>query len=169
MLNIDFDQRYRGMTDDELLNVARDSQHLTPETRNSLNGELSRRRIATGELRKYENEQGEDTDKKFNLESAYSLWPALGRTRGTIADWKQYRHQTGEWPRRSISFYFLYVVVELAVLLLIVWYSVQHGWSKGTVIIVFVLVITADVLLANWLQNKIRLSEITRYRHARRL
>ena len=38
MLN--FDEQYRSMTDDELLNVARDSQDLTPEARNSLNGEL---------------------------------------------------------------------------------------------------------------------------------
>ena len=162
---MDFDERYRGMTDDELLNVARDSQHLTPEARNSLNGELSRRRITSGEVRKYESEQSDGTDKKLNLEAAYSLWPALGRIRDTIGDWKHYRYQTGEWPRRSISFYFLHVVVELAVLLLIIWYSVQNGWSKGMVIVVLFLLVTVDVFLSNWLENKIRLYEITRYRH----
>jgi len=40
-----FDKQYRSMTDDEFLNVATDSQHLTSEARNSLNGKLSRRRI----------------------------------------------------------------------------------------------------------------------------
>jgi hypothetical protein len=102
---LDFDGQYRSMTDDELLNVARDSQDLTPEARNSLNGELSRRRINSGEVSKYENEQSNDTrDEKFNLEAAYSLWPTLRRIRRTVRDWKHYRHETGEWPRRSIGF-----------------------------------------------------------------
>jgi hypothetical protein len=141
-----------------------------PEARNSLNGELSRRRISSGEVSKYENEQSNDTrDKKFNPEAAYSLWPTLRRIRETARDWKQYRHQTGEWPRRSIGFYFVHLAMELVVLLLIIWYSVQHGWSKGIVIVVLILLVTVDVFLANWLQNKIRLSEITRYRHARGL
>jgi len=165
---MDFDERYRGMTDDELLNVAGDSQHLTTEARNSLNGELSRRRITGGEVSKYENEQSDAaSDKKFNPKAAYLLWPALGRIRDTIRDWKQYRHQTGEWPRRSIIFYFLHLTVEVAVLLLIVWYSVQHGWSKGMTVVVLILLLTVDVFLENWLQNRIRLSEITRHRHAR--
>jgi hypothetical protein len=167
---MDFDERYRSMTDDELLNVAGDSQHLTPEARNSLNGELSRRRITGGEVSKYENEPSDAaSDKKFNPKAAYLLWPALGRIRDTIRDWKQYRLQTGEWPRRSIIFYFLHLVVEVAVLLLIVWYSVQHGWSKGMTIVVLILLLTVDVFLENWLQNRIRLSEITRRRHARGL
>ena len=61
----------------------------------------------------------------------------------------------------------LHLVAELAVLLLIIWYSVQRGWSKGMFIIVAILLVTVDVFLANWLQNEIRLSEIKRYRHAR--
>jgi hypothetical protein len=92
----DFDEHYRSMTDDELLSVARDSRYLTPEARNSLNGELSRRRITSAEVNKYEHEQSNDSsDKKFNSDAAYSLWPSLRRLRETIRDWKQYRHQTG--------------------------------------------------------------------------
>jgi len=167
---LDFDEQYRSMTDDELMNVARDSQHLTPEARNSLNGELSRRKINSGQISKYEHEQASDnSDKKFNPESAYSMWPALGRIRGTIRDWRQYRHQTGEWPRGSITFYFLHLLVELMVLLLFIWYSVEHRWSRGAVIVVLILLVTLDVALTSWLQNKIRLSEITHYRHARGL
>jgi hypothetical protein len=167
---LDFNEQYRSMTDDELLNVARDSGHLMPEARNSLDGELSRRRITTGQITKYDHEQSNDpSDKKFNPETAYSLWPTLRRIRETFEDWKHYRNETGEWPRRSICFYFLHLVVELAVLLLIIWYSLQHGWSKGMFIVVLIMVVTVDVFLSNWLQNKIRLSEITRYRHARRL
>ena len=66
-------------------------------------------------------------------------------------------------------FLFLHLVVEVAVLLLIVWYSAQHGWSKGMNIVVLILLLTVDVFLANRLQNRIRLSEIERYRHARGL
>jgi len=166
---LDFGEQYRSMTDDELLNVARDSQDLTPEARNSLNGELSRRRISSGELSKYDTQSNDTKDKKFNLETAYSLWPTLRWIRETVRDWKQYRHETGEWPRRSIVFYFLHLAVEFAALLLIVWYSVQHGWSKGTFIVIVILLVTADAFLSNWLQNKIRLSEIMRYRHPRGL
>jgi len=102
MLN--FDEQYQSMTDEELLNVARDSQDLTPEARNSLNGELSRRRITSGQITKYEHVQRNDTsDKKFSLETAYSLWPTLRRIRETFADWNHFRHETGEWPRRSIG------------------------------------------------------------------
>jgi hypothetical protein len=168
MLN--FDEQYQSMTDDELLNVALDSQHLTAEARNSLNGELSRRRINSGQITNYEHEQSIDTsDKRFNRETAYSLWPTLRRFRETIQDWKHYRHETGEWPRRSIGFYFLRLFVELAVLLITIWYSVQHGWSKGMFIVIVILLVTMDAFISTWLQNKIRLSEIMRYRHARRL
>jgi hypothetical protein len=96
-----------------------------------------RRRITSGQITKYEHEQRNDTsDKKFNPETAYSLWPTLRRIRETFEGWKQFRHETGEWPRRSIGFYFLHLIAELAVLLLIIWYSVQRGWSKGMFIIV---------------------------------
>lgn len=166
----DFDEQYRSMTDGELLNVARDVQDLTPEARNSLNGELSRRRISRGQVSEYENRQSHDTkDKKFNPEAAYSLWPTLRWIHETIRDWKQYRHQTGEWPRRSIAFYFSHLAVEFVTLVIIIWYGAHHGWSKGSFIIVLILLVTADTFLSNWLQNKIRLSEITRYRHPRRL
>jgi hypothetical protein len=164
---LDFDEQYRSMTDDELLNVAEDSQDLTPEARNSLKGELARRRLGISEVSKYQKEQSDYTEEKFNPEAAYSFWPALGRVRDTIRDWKQYRHQTGEWPHRSIKFYFLHLVVELGLLLLTICYSVLRGWSKGTVIVLLILLVTVDVFVANWLQNKIRLSEIARYRHAR--
>jgi hypothetical protein len=165
---LDFDEQYRNMTDDELVNVARDSQDLTPEAKNSLNGELSRRRISNGEVSKYQNRQSNDTkDKNFNPEAAYLLWPTLRWIHETVRDWKQYRHQTGEWPRRSIVFYFLHLAVEFVALLLIILYGVQHGWSKGVFIVVLILLVTADTFISNWLQNKIRLSEIMRYRHPR--
>lgn len=167
---LDFDEQYRSMTDDELLNVARDSQDLTSEARNSLNSELSRRRISSGEVNKYENRQSNDTkDKKFNPEAAYSLWPTLRWIHETVRDWKQYRHQTGEWPRRSIAFYFAHLAVEFVALLIIIWYGAHHSWSKGLFIVVLILLVTADTFFSNWFQNKIRLSEITRYRHPRGL
>ena len=164
---MEFDEQYRSMTDDELLNVARDSQHLTPEARNSLNCELSRRRIGSGQIRNYEREQSSSQENKFNPETVYSRWPGLRRIRDTVNGWKQYRHQTGEWPRRSIGFYVLHLLIELAVLVFIIWYRAQHGWSKGMFIVIALLLVTVDVCVSNWLQNKIRSSEIRRYRHAR--
>jgi hypothetical protein len=132
---MDFDERYRSMTDDELLNVARDSQHLTPEARNSLNDELPRRRITSGEV-KYENEQSNDsTDEKFNLESAYSPWPAIGRIRDTIGDWKHYRNGLPTKPL-TYAWQLILFLAHLAVVYLLVNFCVPRlaGWTNAKLI-----------------------------------
>jgi large-conductance mechanosensitive channel len=72
-----FDEQYRSMTDEELLNLARDSQDLTPQARSSLDGELSKRRITSCEVASYEKEQrNEPRYKKFNPKAAYVVLPA---------------------------------------------------------------------------------------------
>ncbi len=90
-------------------------------------------------------------------------------TKTALDAWRKYRHQTGEWPLRSIAFSFLHLLFEIATLVLIVWYGVQHGWSKGIFLLIVLPLITVDVLVSNWLQNRIRLYEIEHHRRARGL
>jgi hypothetical protein len=171
METLDFSKQYEAMTSDELMNLATDSEQLSPEARSSLAKELSRRGINRGEINQYGQDRTskDKREKKYNPEAAYFLWPSLRRIRATLDDWRKYQQQTGEWPRRSISFYFLHLLVELAALVLIVWYGVQHGWSKGIFVIVVLPLILVGVLVSGRLQNRIRLSEIARHRHARGL
>jgi len=170
METLDFRKQYEAMTNEELLNLAMDSEQLNPEARNWLDSELSRRGIGRGKIHEYSQDRSRRKgDGKYNPQAAYSLFPSLRRIRATLDDWRKYRHQTGEWPRRSIAFYFVHLLVEIAALILIVWYSVLHGWSKGIFLVVALPLITVDVLVSSWLQNRIRLSEVGRHRHARGL
>ena len=170
METLDFRKQYEAMTNEELLNLAMDSEQLNPEARNSLDSELSRRGIGRGKIHEYSQDRSRRKgDGKYNPQAAYSLFPSLRRIRATLDDWRKYRRQTGEWPRRSIAFYFVRLLVEIAALILIVWYSVLHGWSKGIFLVVVLPLITVDVLVSSWLQNRIRLSEVERHRHARGL
>jgi len=167
METVDFDQRYRTKTNEELMELALDSDDLSPEARDSLNNALSKRRIEKNDIDEYreQKKQERESDKNWNPKTAYSLWPSLGRIRATLNDWKKYRHQTGKWPLLTIAFYFVHLLMELVGLALIVWYSVQRGWSKGKFLLVILPLILVDVLISDWLAGKIRLLEITRYRH----
>ena len=165
---LDFRKQYEAMTNEELLSLALDAEQLSPEARNTLDSELSSRVIGRSKI----NEHGQDLsahkgDRKYNPQAAYSFFPSLRRIRATLDDWRKYRRQTGEWPRRSIAFYFVPLLVEIAALIFIVWYSVLHDWSKGKLLVIVLPLIAVDVLVASWLQKRIRLSEIERRRHAR--
>jgi len=170
METLDFRKQYEAITNEELLNLAMDSEQLNPEARNWLDSELSRRGIGRGKIHEYSQDRSRRKGAgKYNPRAAYSLFPSLRRIRATLDDWRKYRHQTGEWPRRSITFYFVHLLVEIAALIVIVWYSVLHSWSKGIFLVIALPLITVDVLVSSWLQNRIRLSEVGRHRHARGL
>jgi len=131
METLDFRKQYEAMTNEELLNLAMDSEQLSPEARNSLDSELSRRGIGRGKIHEYSQDRTRHKgDGKYNPQAAYSLFPSLRRIRATLDDWRKYRHQTGEWPRRSVAFYFVRLLVEIAALILIVWYGVLHDGQE---------------------------------------
>ena len=50
METLDFRKQYEAMTNEELLNLAMDSEQLNPEARNWLDSELSRRGIGRGKI-----------------------------------------------------------------------------------------------------------------------
>lgn len=75
---------YRGKTDDELLRLALDAEHLTPEANVALNAEIARRRINSAEgltlFRKEEELSKEEQGK--NIGSLVVFHPyGIGRKR----------------------------------------------------------------------------------------
>jgi hypothetical protein len=151
---LDLRMQYEAMTNEELLNLAKDSEQLSTEARNLLGSELLRRGIRRGEVGEY------GVRIRFlGVHIRFFNWMYF---------WK-YRQQTGEWPRRSIAFYVLQTLIEGAALILVVGYIGQHGWSKELFLLVVLPLITVDVVVSSWLEDRIRLSEIARHRHARGL
>ena len=57
METLDFRKQYEAMTNEELLNLAMDSEQLNPEARNSLDSELSRRGIGRGKIHEYSQDR----------------------------------------------------------------------------------------------------------------
>jgi hypothetical protein len=105
----DFEKQYQTKTDDELLRIAVEASQLCPEAENALKNELSKRRISRRELDTYceDDRNRRATEKTWDREKTYSLFPSLKGLRATVDDWKRYNRQTGEWPQLSIAFYFL--------------------------------------------------------------
>ena len=65
----------------------------------------------------------------------------------------------------TIGFYFLHLLIDLAGLVLILWYSGKHRWSKGAFLLLVLPLILVDVLISDWFAGKIRLFEIAHHRH----
>jgi hypothetical protein len=163
---LDFRTQYETMTDDQLLNLAIDSSELSPVAREWFEGELSKRRIGRREIEEYRRERASysESQSREHAEKIGYGRSSFRRFRETLDDWKKYRRQTGQWPRRSIAFYFLHLLFAATALLLIAWYGVQRGWSKGFFMLIVVPLLLVDVLIESWIEGKIRRSEIVRHR-----
>jgi hypothetical protein len=167
METVDFEHRYRTKTNEELMELALDTDDLSLEARDALKSALSKRQIEKKDIDEYRDQKKErrESDKDSNRKTAHFLWPSLGKIRATLNDWKKYKHQTGEWPILTIGFSFLHLLIDLAGLVFILWYSGKHHWSKGTFLLVILPLILVDVLVSDRFVGKIRLFEISRYRH----
>src|SRR5262249_27617800 len=125
-----------------------------------------KRRIGEREIRTYaeEEERNEHEERQRKLDS---MFPSVRDRRARFAKWKRFRDQTGKWPGLSIAFYILHLLFALFGLLLILAYSLRHGWSKTRFLVVFIGIALADVLISNWVERRIHLHEIARYRATR--
>ena len=162
----DLVSNYQAKSNSQLMALAMGIAELTPEAREALLGELAKRGITSAEITGYGDEEvkvrKQERDRK--LDSLFPTFRAIGR-RLTI--WRTFKQQTGKWPWLSMAFYFCHGFIALVVLVGLVWYSVEHGWSKLTFTIASMPIILIDVLAAKWLERKIRSHEIATYRSAR--
>lgn len=162
-------EQYRAKSDEELLRLALDSQQLTTEANSLLQVELSKRHINTHERVdefRTEHLQPEEQDKSAKRAS---LFPTVTRALETLRDWRRYRRRTGVWPVLSMVGQVLHFAAWLGVIAFMVWYSVEHKWSKTTSLLATLAVILAEMLLWDTIRKRIRLREILAYRNRRHL
>ena len=163
-----FGKQYQSETDEELLRLAAESEQLAPEALDSLRNELARRRISH---QSDSDALGRGEVERSAIERALNVAAAFPRLSGfvdRIKDWRQYRHQTGEWPLFSIGTYFLNLAAAIIGLIVIVWYGARQHWSKPKVVVIFLLLAFGDGLFLDWLLDRIRLREIQQHRRTRR-
>jgi hypothetical protein len=72
----DFRKQYEAMTKEELLNLALNSEQLSPDARSSLDSELLRRGIGRCEIHKYGQDRNKHKGDERHPEAAYSLFQA---------------------------------------------------------------------------------------------
>ena len=61
---VDFRERYRKMSDDELLDVAKDASTLVPEAKDAIETELRNRKLSTGDIAEYAAESKRIKDEQ---------------------------------------------------------------------------------------------------------
>jgi Ca2+/Na+ antiporter len=86
----------------------------------------------------------------------------------TVRSWRVYKRQTGEWPFLSIALYLLDLVLLCAGMAFLIWFSVNHHWSKMRLALIALLLLFPFVLFWSWLEDRIRLTEIRRFRRRNR-
>jgi hypothetical protein len=106
----DLIKEYEAKTDDELLQLALDSEQLTPEAITALNNELAKRRISGPErlnVHRLEREHSE-AERKKNPGSLFVFHPyGIGRKRFGKADY-EYSSETGMERFRTTVFIVLF-------------------------------------------------------------
>jgi len=61
----------------------------------------------------------------------YGITTSLKDWAATIRKWKEFRHETGVWPLLSIVASSLHTMGFAVGGGFLVWYSVEHRWSKN--------------------------------------
>lgn len=166
MVFSDFLDHYRAMADDELINLATQAAQLSPDAREALKTELSSRRINSEQVsvRQQDQKRALIEERTTRVRSLGLLSPGLNRIRKRFADWREYRQRTSQWPWKSIVFYFSHLLLEWIVLIFLLWYALQHGWSKWSFVLIVAALLGVDVFVSTSIERKIRLSEIQDYR-----
>ena len=135
---VDQAKYYETLSNDELSDLALTPEQLSPEAKDYLASELSRRRITSRKVAEYKNDRSrtQNEEKGSTRERLKGLFPSLKGLWVTIEDWRRYRRWTGQWPFRSIGFSVLHLFVPLAATLFIVWHGIQHSWSRGRFLLI---------------------------------
>ena len=85
--------------------------------------------------------------------------------RKTLHWWGDYRRQTGGWPWTSIAIHFANWIVVLFGGLFLIWWSVEHHWSRWKFLGAFLLVSLPYTLLEQWAKRIAKLNHLRNGRH----
>ena len=77
----------------------------------------------------------------------------------TLRKWKEFRHQTGQWPVLSIAAALFGITVFVGGVGFLIWYSGQHQWSKNRFALILIAAGLAFALGWGRVQDKIYLGE----------
>jgi hypothetical protein len=158
----ELEERYRTLSEDELLQLRSDLNQLSAEAKIALENELSRRWANHERLGSLTADSRLEHQDEKNESWAF---PSVRRLRATLRDWRDFRDRTGNWPLLTIGFSFCHLFTDLATLALLIWYSEVYRWTKVEFVLVILPLTLVDVLLSDWLARRIRIFELTRYRH----
>jgi hypothetical protein len=162
----DLASNYQSKSDEELIRLAEDTRDLSPEAKEVLANELSKRGITSVDIDAYSTGQ-EEIRKQEKQRRLDALFPSARGVVAKFAGWKEFKIETGLWPTRSIAFSIVHGLLDVVALLAVVTFGVVHGWSKLKFLAVLMPLALVDVLLSGWLASRIRLFEIARYRATR--
>jgi hypothetical protein len=157
----DLAKHYEAQNDDQLLQLRQESDQLMPEAREQLLHEIQKRKLSQtpkNDLQDLSREEPKLSEK------ISVLFPSLRGPVGTFRDFSEYKRQTGEWPLLSVLVHLLHGIVFLGWVGWILWFGLSHNWSGTRLILVFVLLISTDVLAENWIERKVRLRELQTFR-----
>ncbi len=112
-----------------------------------------------------------DTRVRKQKRDSPTVLPGFGGVykegRETIRWWKSYRHRTGRWPWLSIVVHFMNWVVIMIGGGFIVWWTVEHHFSRWQFLGVFLVASLPYLILENWAKRKIKLSYLRNERRVR--
>lgn len=162
----DLARHYEAQTDDELLQLREESGQLIPEAREALYNELSKRKISA------ESGEGLPEVKKMHEPTNSSqkisfLFPSLGRFVATLRDWKRFKSETGRWPVLTIAAHVVHGIFLVGWAGLLIWLGITYKWSGIKVSLIILPLLLIDTILENWVEGRIRRSELQRYRRKR--
>jgi hypothetical protein len=160
----DLARHYEVQTDDQLLRLRQESDELTPEARGQLFRELQKRKLSA---RPKDDFRAQSEAEPQLSEKVSVLFPSLRGLVATLKDFSRYRRQTGEWPLLSVAVHLAHGIVFLGCVGWILWFGLGHNWSGTRLILVFILLISIDVVAENWIERKVRLRELRKFRRNR--
>jgi drug/metabolite transporter (DMT)-like permease len=83
----------------------------------------------------------------------------------TLRKWKEFRHQTGQWPVLSIVAAVFGMTIFVGGGGFLIWYSGEHQWSKNRFSLILIPLGLAFAVGWGWVQDKIYLGERRRTRY----
>jgi hypothetical protein len=84
----------------------------------------------------------------------------IRRMQATLIVWQDFKQRTGHWPNNSIALAGFLNALMLVGAGYLVWFSVNHAWSKSRLLLLLAGPIIVWVFGGSWLRDKLWLTEL---------
>lgn len=89
-----------------------------------------------------------------------NLLDTFRRIQATLEDWQDFKQRTGHWPTNSIAIAGFSNALMLVGAGYLVWFSVNHAWSKSRLLLALAGPLIVWVFVGSWLRDKLWLTEL---------